>query len=205
MSLFFAMGMFALTMSISPGPVNMITLSAGVNYGLRRTMPFVCGAAIGFTLLLATVGLGVSQLVERTPIFLNVLSFLGAILIAYMGYRIATAKPSHDTQVHEAPVFAQGFLLQWLNPKAWIASLTGVSAFGLADSRGMLIAFCTMYLVVCFASIATWAYIGSRLTETLENDSRLATFNTLMGAALILVAIFLFYLQLKGTGAVTTG
>jgi threonine/homoserine/homoserine lactone efflux protein len=197
MSLFFAMAVYALTMSISPGPVNMITLSSGVNYGLRKTLPFVSGAAIGFTLLLTAVGMGVSQLVTRAPLFLNSLAFLGTIFIGYLGYKIATSKPDIDAKSEQIPTFLHGVLLQWLNPKAWIASLSGVSAFGLAGSPSTLIAFCTLYLFICFASIATWAFIGSRLAGIIESESQITQFNILMGLGLILVAIYLFYLQIS--------
>jgi threonine/homoserine/homoserine lactone efflux protein len=39
MSLILAMFMFALTMSISPGPVNMVIISSGANHGFRKTLP----------------------------------------------------------------------------------------------------------------------------------------------------------------------
>ena len=57
MSLILAMFMFALTMSISPGPVNMVIISSGANHGFRKTLPFISGATTGFTLLLILVGL----------------------------------------------------------------------------------------------------------------------------------------------------
>ena len=43
MSMIFAMCSFALSMSISPGPVNLLTLSSGINHGFLRTLPFVAG------------------------------------------------------------------------------------------------------------------------------------------------------------------
>jgi threonine/homoserine/homoserine lactone efflux protein len=62
MSVIFAMCLFSLSMSISPGPVNLITLSTGVNHGFKNAMPFVSGATLGFTLLLLMVGLGLGGL-----------------------------------------------------------------------------------------------------------------------------------------------
>lgn len=198
MSIIFAMCLFALSMSISPGPVNMITLSTGVNYGFWRTLPFVSGAAIGFTLLLAAIGLGISRLVQHVPVFLDVLAYLGAAFICYMGYRIATATPNVEPESRNKPGFFQGCILQWLNPKAWISSLSSVSGFGLADSYSMLFVFCGLYLVICFASVASWAYLGSRLSAVMVSESRIARFNFLMGGLLVLVAVYLLYLQVSG-------
>ena len=55
LSLIFAMFSFSLAMSISPGPVNMIILSSGVDYGVKKTFPYLSGATIGFTSLLLFV------------------------------------------------------------------------------------------------------------------------------------------------------
>jgi len=41
---------YALVMSITPGPNNVMVLSSGANFGLRRTMPHVLGITYGFTL-----------------------------------------------------------------------------------------------------------------------------------------------------------
>lgn len=71
MSLLFAMFSFSLAMSISPGPVNMIILSSGVNYGAKRTIRYVSGATIGFTLLLLFVGLVFEQFIRAYPFLLT--------------------------------------------------------------------------------------------------------------------------------------
>ena len=55
MSLIIAMCLFAVSMSISPGPVNLVTFSSGLNYGFVPTLPFVAGAALGFAVLLVVV------------------------------------------------------------------------------------------------------------------------------------------------------
>lgn len=39
MTLLLAMISFSLAMSITPGPVNMIILSSGINFGIKRTIP----------------------------------------------------------------------------------------------------------------------------------------------------------------------
>ena len=58
MTLLLAMLSFSLVMSITPGPVNMIILSSGISYGVKRTIPYVSGATVGFTLLLLLIGFG---------------------------------------------------------------------------------------------------------------------------------------------------
>ncbi|MCG8428476.1 MAG: LysE family translocator [Chromatiales bacterium] len=195
MSVIIAMGLFSLSMSISPGPVNLIALTSGVNSGFRRAMPFVSGATIGFTLLLSVVGLGVGVFVAESPLFLGLLGYLGTGFICYMGYKIATSTPEIKVASQRVPSFSQGFLLQWLNPKAWIACLSGVSAFNLAGSYLMLAVFIGLYFVICYASIASWALVGDKIQRFLLNERYLRVFNTSMGGMLMLVALYLLGLQ----------
>ncbi|WP_321393963.1 LysE family translocator [uncultured Desulfuromusa sp.] len=195
MSLFLAMCLFALSMSISPGPVNLICLSTGVNYGLRRALPFVSGATIGFSLLLALVGLGIGVLAEHQQL-LDLLGFAGAGFIGYIGVKIAISDPILKPVRATQPGFGQGFLLQWLNPKAWIACLSGVSAFNLAGDYPLLTLFVAIYFFICYASIASWALVGVRLGRWIVTPSKLQIFNRLMGGALVTVSVYLLILQL---------
>ena len=121
MALVFAMFMFSLSISISPGPVNMIIIASGENHGFWRTFPLISGATIGFTFLLTFVGFWFIQTINSYPIFFDYLSIIGSSFIIYIGYKIASSKPELETSKVDIPSFMQGFLLQWLNPKAWIA------------------------------------------------------------------------------------
>ncbi|MFT4927000.1 MAG: threonine/homoserine/homoserine lactone efflux protein [Phenylobacterium sp.] len=199
LSIIFAMCLFALSMSISPGPVNLITLSAGLNHGFKRAMPFVSGATVGFTVLLLLTGLGIGSFATENPQLLTGLGYVGTAFIGYMGIKIATSTPhidisndtSNQTSKTSAPTFIHGFMLTWINPKAWIASLAGISAFGLADSGAKLALFVILYFIICYACISCWALLGSKISMAFAKPKNLRIFNRLMGGLLILVALFL--------------
>jgi len=195
MSVIFAMCLFSLSMSISPGPVNLISLSTGVNHGFRNAIPFVSGATIGFSLLLLTIGLGLGSFAVEDQFFLELLGYGGAGFIFYLGYKTALSKPKIEVSVESRPTFYQGFLLQCLNPKAWIACIAGVSGFNLADSHSMLIIFVSLYFVICYASIATWALVGQKINIFFRTERNLRIFNVTMGGVLILVSIYLLLMQ----------
>lgn len=196
MTAIIAMCLFSLSMSISPGPVNLITLSTGLNHGFRRALPFVSGATIGFTLLLGLLGLGLGSIFSTNDIFPTLLAAGGTVFISYLGYRIAVSKPQIDVVSKDIPGFCQGFLLQWLNPKAWSACLAGVSAFNLAHSPSKLATFVTLYFIICYLSIASWALMGEKVKALLETPQKSRMFNLFMGGSLILVAFYLFVMQL---------
>lgn len=196
MSLFIPMCLFALSMSVSPGPVNMVTFSSGLNYGFLPSVPFVAGAALGFTLLLLVVGLGLGEIVALSPLLMQILAYAGTAFICYMGYKIATAHPELPKASERQPHFFQGAALQWLNPKAWIASLSGVSAFETTLGNGLIV-FASLYLVICFFSVAVWAYAGARVGEMLHDSGKLQWCNRVMGGLLVIVAFYLLYIHLQ--------
>jgi threonine/homoserine/homoserine lactone efflux protein len=92
------------------------------------------------------------------------------------------------------PGFLHGAALQWLNPKAWIASFSGISAFEATPDNG-LYPFAALYLVICFLSVAVWAFAGERVSELVGDPVVMNWLNRLLGALLVAVAAYLFYLQ----------
>jgi len=200
MSLLMAMFSFSLAMSISPGPVNMVIVSSGARYGIRKTFAFVSGATIGFTLLLLFIGLGFYRVMDVYPHFLKYLAVAGALFIIYMGYLIASSKPvlninEPNPKEHNQPTFMQGFLLQWLNPKAWIACVAGVSLFSMPNSHQAFLTFSLIYFLVCYLSLFAWSVLGNKVTILLSSEFRLRLFNHSMGGLLIITACFLLYSQ----------
>ncbi|AIQ19150.1 amino acid transporter LysE [Paenibacillus sp. FSL H7-0357] len=193
MSLFIAMCFFSLTMSISPGPVNMTILSTGVNYGFKRSIPLVSGATVGFTLLLIAVGLGISNLVAQAPVFYQLLRYAGTGYMSYIGYKIMVSRPEIEFKEERLPYYRHGLLMQWLNPKAWIACLSGVSAFGLNESYSSLLVFVCIYFLICYLSLSAWALLGSKLQFLTKVKNGIKVFNLVMGGSLIIVAVYLMF------------
>ena len=195
MTLLLAMFSFSLVMSITPGPVNMVILSSGISYGVKRTIPYVSGATVGFTLLLLFIGFGFSQFINAYPFFLTYLALVGSIYIIYMGYKIASSKPELEISKKDAPKFYEGFLLQWINPKAWIACVSGVSIFSNAESYDSFLTFTIIYFIVCYISLGVWAILGDKASCLLQDHFRLRLFNSTMGLLLMITAGYLCYGQ----------
>ena len=87
------------------------------------------------------------------------------------------------------------FLLQWLNPKAWIAAAAGTALFAQAAVPHALWTFIGIYFVVCYASLALWAWAGGVLSPFLQQGKRMRGFNVMMGVLLCLTAVFMLWQQ----------
>jgi threonine/homoserine/homoserine lactone efflux protein len=190
LTIFLSMLLFSLVMSISPGPVNMMIVTSSINNGFKNTFAFISGATIGFIFLLICIGFGLSEISNVYPSFLSYLEFFGFSFIIYMGYKIATSVSSLEIKDENKRNlrFYEGFLLQWLNPKAWIASLSGVSMF---SGNEKLLIFVLIYFIVCYLSLSFWGYLGLYFTKFLNTNRKLKVFNVIMGSILILSAVIM--------------
>ncbi|MGF6998957.1 LysE family translocator [Paraburkholderia sp. GAS32] len=192
MTVLLSMAAFALASSISPGPVNVVALSAGAQHGFAASMRHVTGATVGFTLLLLLIGLGLHELLAHFPNLIDIVKWAGVGFLLYMAYKLAVdnGKLGADKPTR-GPSFAYGAAMQWLNPKAWLASLAGMGAYA-ADGDGRLVwQFTVVYFVLCYLSIASWAYAGTFLRRYLQEPKRVRFFNRVMAVLLAASALYL--------------
>lgn len=193
LSLILSMFIFSLSMSISPGPVNLTILTSSMNYGAKRSFGFISGATIGFTLLLASVCFGLYQIIVVYPLLLDIITVLGTVLLLWIGLNILRAEGTTiSTQSHaqtKIPTFMQGALMQWLNPKAWIAAVAGTGLFSTGQIENALLIFVLIYFVVCYLSLFLWGVVGQKLANFLNTGNRARIFNVVMGLVLIFISI----------------
>lgn len=188
----FAMFMFSLSMSISPGPVNLISMNTASLHGFRFAMLFVSGAVLGFILLLLIVGIAGSLLAGFIGQYDGVLRYAGALYMIYLAWTVLRSGGVEAQSATKKQGFISGALIQWINPKAWVACLAGASAFIIGKTQLEFALFLGIYLVVCFLSITLWAWAGSLLMKTLQNKTQRMVFNVAIASMLLLSAVSLF-------------
>lgn len=188
-AIFLSMLSFAFVLSISPGPVNIMILSSSINHGFRKTFSFISGATIGFTILLAIIAFGFEKLLTKSTFLTSLMELLGSCFIIYIGYKIITSNKFEMTDNEEVKYlkFYEGFILQWLNPKAWLACISGVSMF--SSSKENLYIFVLLYFIVCYLCLSFWGIVGNKLTVFFNSSFKLKLFNIFMGMILIIVAL----------------
>ncbi|WP_193185120.1 LysE family translocator [Nisaea sediminum] len=186
---------FALTLSITPGPNNTLFATSGVNFGIARSVPHILGVAIGFPAMIAAVALGLWSLLSAVPGLLEALRYASMAFLVYLAWKIAggsannLGKPARPMRFHEAAAF------QWVNPKAWLISAGAITTFGgvLADGSSAIASRLPVMCVLFFAAVIisgfTWAGIGAGLSRWLQGP-RLRAANIAL-ALLLLSSLFL--------------
>lgn len=190
--LFAALAVFAFVSSITPGPNNLMLMTSGINFGMRRTVPHMLGVSIGFTLMIVLIGLGVMKIIDAVPGSTLIITITSGLYLLYMAWKIATTDTSpaeSDAAAAKSKpfTFTQAALFQWVNPKAWTMALTAISAYA-PKSHGWVgvILVAGVFGMINLPSTGTWALMGARLRHFLSDPVRLRTFNIV--AALLLVA-----------------
>ncbi|EON93554.1 cysteine/O-acetylserine efflux protein [Marinobacter lipolyticus SM19] len=192
LSLILPMSAFALAASISPGPVNLVCLSSGTRYRLRKGLWFVTGATLGFIALFLAIGFGLHSALAWIPGFERLLTWAGIAFLLYLSYRLAV----DDGQISEeapdgAPGFWTGALMQWLNPKAWLASVSGIGAYTSGGDLTQLTIFAALYLPICWLSLSTWVLTGRFLRQHIQRPSLLRAVNRALAALLAASCLYL--------------
>lgn len=181
------MSAFALAASISPGPVNLVCLNSGTRYPLHKGLIFVTGATLGFIMLFVTIGLGLYSLLTVVPGFNTLLRWMGVAFLLYLSIQLWLDNGQlPDEEHHKPPGFMAGAIMQWLNPKAWLASASGIGAYTSGHNVYEVLVFAALYLPICWLSLSCWVYAGAYLRRYIHRPGLLVSLNRLL--ALLLAA-----------------
>lgn len=182
-----ALAAFAFVSSITPGPNNLMLMASGANYGYTRTIPHMLGVALGFTLMVTLVGIGLMQVFDRYPVTYDLLRVFSVLYLLYLAWRIATAAAPHAGEPARGRpfTFLQAAAFQWVNPKAWTMALTAISVYAPSHSLYASVLVAGVFGAVNLPCINVWTVLGIQLRRLLNNPMRLRVFN--IGMALLLV------------------
>lgn len=183
----FALSAFALVTSITPGPNNLMLMSSGANFGVRRTVPHALGVGIGFTLMIVLVGVGLMGLFDLFPVLNIVLKVVSVVYLLWLAWKMANAAaPDTNGSIGGRPMsFGQAVLFQWVNPKAWSMALTAIALYAPDRNIGAVLFVAAIFGVINLPSTSLWAVMGQGLRGWLSTPGRLRAFNWTMAALLV--------------------
>ncbi len=189
--LLIALSLFALVSSITPGPNNLMLMTSGVNFGFKQTIPHMLGVAIGFTLMVGLVGIGLAQVFDLYPLSYEILKVCSVLYLLFLAYKIANAAaPQSSGKIRGKPfTFIQAALFQWVNPKAWTMALTASAVYSPTHSIAASAVVALVFGVVNLPSVSLWALLGTRVRNLLTNQRRLKMFNYTM-AFMLVISLF---------------
>ncbi len=188
---------FAVAMSATPGPNNVMVAAAGATFGFRPTMPHILGISVGFPVMVALIAVGAGGPLHAWPWLRQVLRWVGGAYLLWLAWRIARAEPvavgadgrDRAERRGRPMTFWQAALFQWVNPKAWVIAAGAVVTFaggGGAAFWARAALLVAIFLATTVLAVAMWAGIGAGVARVLRTPRALRRFNLAMAALLVL-------------------
>jgi threonine/homoserine/homoserine lactone efflux protein len=103
-----------------PGPGNLALVTSTGKGGVAGGMAATLGVIAGDQVLIWLAVAGMAALLTTSPMLFAGVQWLGAAYLAWLGFRMFTAKPGAAPvlQIHAGQYFRQALLITLLNPKA---------------------------------------------------------------------------------------
>ena len=189
----------------SPGPDFAIVLRESVSNGRHAGIWTALGVGSGILLHVGYCLLGIGLIVSQSIVLFNLLKWLAAAYLIYIGIRALQARPADPAGAELAPLatrspraaFARGFVTNGLNPKA---TLFFLSLFTLVISPQTPLLVQAGYGLYLALATAVWFCAVALLfsqTRVRRGFVRLGHwFDRLMGAVLVGLGIKVAFSEL---------
>ncbi len=185
-----------LVLTASPGPSVLLCLTKSVTEGFKASIYTALGSltAIIGIMTLSFTGLGV--LIASSVMIFNVIKWLGAAYLIYLGVKAFTSKTEsyelghidreHNKETHLA-LFKSGFIVGASNPKA-IVFFTALFPQFIIASQPLLdqyLIFSLTFAVMELSWLLIYAYLGAKSSNWLMKNGRAKFFNKITGGVFI--------------------
>ena len=185
----------ALLIVLLPGPNSLYVLTVGARKGVRTGYRAASGVFLGDAVLLTLTAAGAASMLKRSPATFDVVKFLGAGYLAWLGFgmlraavkawRQRAAPPVSDAdaaamaeavEAAERP-FRRALVVSLLNPKAILFDLAFLTQFVSPHAAHPTEAFALLSTIVMLFSagyLSVLIFTGHRLATAFRRRKRLA-------------------------------
>ncbi len=184
---------YSVVVTFTPGPSNIMIFSTAQNHGTKKALEFVAGATLAFGMLLALSATANSILFNFIPGIKLAMEIVGAIYMLYLAYKIFNMDIGDETS--STGGFKTGFIMQFINPKVVLFTLTVIANFVIPFYKNPLdIAFFVVILTaIGCCAYSSWVILGSLFRRYMQPYQKQA--NILLSLIMIYCAYTISGLQ----------
>ncbi|WP_193557368.1 LysE family translocator [Microvirga pakistanensis] len=196
--LLFVPACFALNMAF--GPNNLLSLTYGLQAGVRTAVAASSGRLVAFALMIALTALGVGAVLAASEMAFTILKWVGAAYLIWLGIRILKGSTAIDAPAAEngrRPLKAlvlQEFWTAIGNPKAILIFTAFLPQFVEPGAYWLSFAILGMvFLMLEVVAVLLYAVLGHRLNRLSRNRTVFGWLNRLSGATMIGFGVALLF------------
>ncbi len=195
-----AIAVISLMGAMSPGPdfalVTKNSLSGSFRSGFLTTLGIFAALFIHITYCV----LGIALIISQSPLIFNIIKYLGAAYLFYLGIMLLKEKSSPSKSPSKHPQknrpFLSGFLCNLLNPKATLFILSlftqfidPMMPFWSKFALGSIIAFMALLWFTLLTYLITHSYLNKHFAKFQ------AIITKVMGVVLCLLSLYVAFLS----------
>lgn len=176
---------YCFIVTFTPGPTNIVILSTVNQLGTKKAMEYTYGSTIAFSLLLVISAMLNTMLVTIIPKILIIMQIIGSLYMLYLAYQIYKMDTSKPT-VNQSGTFTSGFLMQFLNPKVVLFTLTVIPSFVMTKGTAVPTVIISVLAItlIGFSAFAAWVLFGTIFRNLLQRHKKIVN---------VMMALFLAY------------
>jgi homoserine/homoserine lactone efflux protein len=194
LSIWLAFFAAAWAISLSPGPGALAAMGAGLNHGFPRGYWTTVGLVLGIWTQIAIVGVGLGAVVATSSTAFNVVKWLGAAYLVWLGVQQWRA-PARPLALQQAQAAAQtrrsqvlrGWLVNIVNPKGTVFLLAVVPQF-LSLEQPLLPQYAVIALTLGFTDavvMAGYTALAARVLASLSSATHIRWLNRGFGSLFV--------------------
>ena len=182
-------------LALTPGPDVIYITTRGIAQGRKAALLSTAGICTGYLVYTLLAALGLSALLQASAIAFNIIRYVGAAYLMYLGIRALMSKRGGSlaqSAMNPLParrILQQGILTSMLNPKGIVVFAALLPQFvnpHLGAVPWQMTAFGLTFTLICLCVYGGYAYLSGRLGEKLATQPRFASLlRWLTGSALI--------------------
>jgi threonine/homoserine/homoserine lactone efflux protein len=183
--------------SATPGPNMLLVMSHGARFGLRSAVMTMAGCMTALLCMMSISAAGLGALLHTFPTVFDVLRYIGAAYLAYLGvklWRSGVSTPSDETgDGHDEPgrsdgsYYRQGLAVAASNPKAIVFAAAFFPQFIQPELPAMaqFVILLATFTVIEVSWYLIYALSGHKLSQYLRQAHVLKNFNRVTGGVFV--------------------
>ncbi|MCB1759121.1 MAG: homoserine/homoserine lactone efflux protein [Gammaproteobacteria bacterium] len=188
----------SMLISISPGAGAVNTMSNGLRYGVRDSLPAIFGLQLGYGAQIVLVGVGLGALLASSNLAFNIVKWLGIAYLVWLGYqkwnqpalRIGGGELPRESSQRR---FWQAAFVNLTNPKATVFLIALFPQFidtQAPQSAQFTIMGCTL-IVVDIGVMIGYATLAATMSRWMKSERHQVLQNRVFGSLFIGAAAML--------------
>ena len=169
---------------VTPGSNNLAVLAAASRGGFTGAAATAAGVVAGTVALVVVSWAGAGLVFEGIPAARSGLAVAGGLYFAWLGVQLFRSNEVAEDGSAPRPLsFAAMFLLQFVNPKAWLLVLAvTATAHGSVANLAVLVSIMSAISVVC---LSLWAAMGRIIGVLFSGNAARRWVDRILGASLV--------------------